>query len=37
MKTAQKRISNFVRFDDTISEKLVVSLLVERSVRKCRQ
>ena len=30
MKSAQKRISNFIRFDDTISEKLVVSLLVKR-------
>lgn len=25
-----ERISNFIRFDDTISEKLVVSLLVKR-------
>nr|DAO53530.1 MAG TPA: hypothetical protein [Caudoviricetes sp.] len=30
MKTAHERISNFVRFDDTISEKLVVSLLIKR-------
>ena len=31
------RTSNFVRFGDTILKRFVVSLLVERRVRKCRQ
>ena len=37
MKTAQIRTKKFIEFDDTIPKKFVVSLLVERSVRKCRQ
>lgn len=37
MKICQIRTSNFVRFGDTILKRFVVSLLVERRVRKCRQ
>lgn len=33
----QIRTSNFVRFGDTILKRFMVSLLVERRVRKCRQ